>query len=102
MKYHNIKTVIDGIKFDSKKEAKRYQELVIMQKAGLIRDLKCQQPYAITVNTFPICKYIVDFIYYDNNAAELIIEDVKGFKTPVYKIKKKLMKACHNIEILET
>lgn len=99
MKYNNQKTLIDGAWFDSKKEAKRYQDLVLMQKAKLIRGLKRQQSFELVEGI----KYIADFTYFDDTkGGEFIIEDVKGFKTDVYKIKKKLMKHFHNIEILET
>ena len=98
-KFGNKKTLIDGIWFDSKKEAKRYQDLVLMQKAKLIRNLMRQQPFELIEGV----KYIADFTYFDDTkGGEFIIEDVKGFKTDVYKIKKKLMKHFHNVEILET
>jgi len=101
-KYRNIKTVIDGIKFDSKKEANRYQELKLLQKAGDISDLKLQQSYTIIVGDVKVCRYISDFTYIKNNSSESVCEDCKGFRTQTYIIKRKLMKACFGIEILET
>lgn len=98
-KYRNIKTVVDGIKFDSKKEAKRYGELKIMQKARLIEYLRLQVPYSFKVNQILICKYVADFEYMVKG--KLIVEDVKGFRTREYQIKKKLMLAIHGIEIKE-
>ena len=98
-KYNNKKTMVDDLAFDSKREAKRYQDLVLMQKAKLIRNLMRQQPFELIKGV----KYIADFTYFDDTkGGEFIIEDVKGFKTDVYKIKKKLMKHFHNVEILET
>src|SRR3989304_5767939 len=96
-KYRNVKTVIDGIKFDSKKEAARYQELKLLQKAGHISDLKLQQAYTIIVGDTKICRYISDFTYTDLNSFKSVCEDCKGFRTQTYIIKRKLMKACFGI-----
>lgn len=98
-KYRNKKTVVDGIKFDSQREATRYSVLKIMQAAGVISDLRLQVPYVITVNGLKICKYVADFVYIDKGRE--VVEDVKGMKTPTYNLKKKLMKAVHGIEIQE-
>lgn len=98
-KYLNKKTVVDGIKFDSKREATRYSVLKIMQAAGIISDLRLQVPYVINVNGLKICKYVADFVYIDKGRE--VVEDVKGMKTPTYNLKKKLMKAVHGIEIQE-
>lgn len=100
MKYRNIKTIVDGIKFDSKKEALRYLELKQLQKDGKISDLELQPPYSIFVEMQKVCTYKADFSYVKNE--RLVIEDVKGMKTAIYRLKKKLMKACHGIDILET
>lgn len=96
MKYHNIKTFSNGIKYDSKKEARRGDELRLMEKAGLISDLERQKRFVLqegfTNNKGekirPIT-YIADFYYKEKN---WIAEDVKSSatKTEVYKIKKKL------------
>lgn len=98
-KYRNKKTVVDGIKFDSQREATRYSVLKIMQAAGVISELRLQVPYVITVNGLKICKYVADFVYVDKGRE--VVEDVKGMKTPTYNLKKKLMKAVHGIEIQE-
>lgn len=98
-KYRNKKTVVDGIKFDSQREATRYSVLKIMQAAGVISDLRLQVPYVITVNGLKVCKYVADFVYIDRGRE--VVEDVKGMKTPTYNLKKKLMKAVHGIEIQE-
>ena len=101
-KYGNVKTVIDGIKFDSKKEAKRYGELMLMQKTKQIYGLKTQVKYDIVINDVKVCRYVADFTYKCANTDTLTTEDVKGFKTGIYRLKKKLMKAVFGIEILET
>lgn len=99
-KYNAIKTVIDGIKFDSGAEARRYSELKLLEKAGVITDLELQPRYDIVINGQKICFYKADFRYNDSNGFQ-ITEDVKGMKTPVYNLKKKLVKACHDVEIVE-
>lgn len=100
-KYHAQKTEIDGIKFDSKWEAERYNQLSAMQQAGLIKDLQRQVKFVLqdgyTNNKGekirPIC-YMADFQYTDNEG-KLIVEDTKSpaTKTEVFKIKKKLFEA---------
>ena len=101
-KYHNSKTVIDGIRFDSKKEAKRYLELKILEKAGIIKCLKRQVPYVIINKSRygRAIKYVADFTYYEDG--KLVVEDVKGVRTPVYKLKKRLMAERFGIEVKET
>jgi len=102
-KYKNKKTVVDGITFDSKKEARRYGELKLLEKAGEIRGLKLQPKLPIEVNGQKVCTYIGDFEYIDTSKDQVvIIEDVKGRKTPMYNLKKKLVKAVYGIEIFET
>ena len=100
-KYSNEPTEVDGIKFDSKKEAKRYGELTILVKAGAIKDLELQPRYPIIINGVKVTTYVADFRYTGISGA-VIVEDTKGFKTEVYKLKKKLMSAIHGIEIQET
>lgn len=97
-KYGARKTTVDGIVFDSAKEARRYGELKLLQRAGKITDLKLQPRYKLVQTV----TYVADFAYYDREKGMNIVEDVKGFKTPVYKRKKKLMKEQLRIEILET
>lgn len=93
-KYHNKKIIVDGHKFDSIKEADRYCELKLLQKAKVITQLELQprftlQPvFACDGNSYRKIEYIADFSYYENG--KRIVEDVKGMKTEVYKIKKKL------------
>lgn len=102
-KYHNVKTVVDGITFDSKAEAKRYGELKLMEKAGVITTPELQKKYPIVINGIHICNYIADFVYINTEGRKLklIVEDTKGMRTPVYNLKKKLMKAVHNIDVVE-
>lgn len=99
-KYRNTKTVLDGVKFDSLKEARRWQQLAIMQSHGIIKGLQRQVAFPLVVNGNKIAKYIADFQYELNG--ERIIEDVKGFRTREFIMKSKLMKACLGIEVLET
>lgn len=99
-KYRNIKTEVDGRLFHSKKEAARYLVLRDLENSGEISDLKCQVTFTITVNNRKICRYIADFTYIENGV--FVVEDVKGRITDVYRLKKKLMLACHSIEIRET
>ena len=95
-KYSNKKTLIDGIKFDSKKEAKRYSELKLLLNSGYIKDLELQpvfilqKGYRLNGKKIRAIKYIADFRYYDNELEKEFIEDVKGMKTQVYRIKKKM------------
>jgi hypothetical protein len=99
-KYGAVKTVVDGITFDSKKEAARYQELKLLKVEALV----LQPEYELRVNGELICKYRADFRYMDkkNGLWIPVIEDCKGVKTAVYRLKKKLMLACYGIHILET
>ena len=97
-----------GIKFDSKKEAKRYNELALMQKAGIISNLELQKVFELQPK-YTNCKgkkiraitYKADFYYYNKELGKYIIEDTKGIKTEVYKIKKKLLEYKYNMTINE-
>jgi hypothetical protein len=99
-KFGNVKTVVDGVTFDSKKEAARYQALKLLERAGQISDLKLQPTFAIEINGHKVCKYKADFAY--KQGGEQVTEDCKGFRTPTYRLKAKLLKAVHGITILET
>ena len=96
MKYHNRQTTIDGITFDSRKEAERYIELRLLQRVGKISKLKLQPEYELlpgfTVDGIRHRKtvYRADFEYVDENTGQMVVEDVKGMKTDVYRLKKKL------------
>ena len=103
LKYRNEKVVVNGIKFDSKKEARRHQELLLLKKAGAIRKLQHQRKFEITVGGMTVCSYIADFAYIDRKKG-LVVEDVKSpatRKDATYRLKKKLMKAVHGIDIEE-
>ena len=93
MKYKNIITEYQGIKFHSKKEAKRYGDLLLLQKMNYIKDLEIQPKIPLIVNNKTIGSYIGDFKYFDNKLKKTIIEDVKSKATitPLYRLKKKIL-----------
>lgn len=106
-KYHNKKTTVNGINFDSKREADRYIELMLLQRAGKITNLKLQPVFTLQEGFItpkgekvrPIT-YKADFSYRKSENGPLIVEDVKGVRTKEYLIKKKLM-LDKGIEIVE-
>lgn len=107
-KYHAQKTVLDGIKFDSKKEANRYAELKLMERAGVIRDLKRQVRYEL-IPAFDVdgkhyrpTTYVADFVYTDAKSGKEIVEDVKGVRTDVYRLKSKMFAHKFGVSVLET
>ena len=94
------KTIVDGIKFDSKREAKRYTELRLLEKAGKISDLKLQVKFLFQIGgvyiKYPSGRqmyYKPDFFYFDEEKKDYVIEDAKGHLTETYKIKRALMLA---------
>ena len=110
MKYKNSKIDYDGIKFDSKKEAARYAELKILEKAGEIKNLQLQRSFELIPRqkidgkvVERACKYIADFVYQERipGGWQLVVEDTKGFRTESYKIKRKLMLQKYGIKIRE-
>ena len=118
-KYHSKKVEINGIVFDSIKEAKRWAKLSLLETAGAISDLKRQVKFVLiptqrepdTVGARggikkgkvieKECAYIADFVYKDLTLNETVVEDTKGFRTKDYIIKRKLMLYIHNIRIKE-
>lgn len=124
-KYHAVRCEVDGYQFASKKEARRYVELRLLERAGEIADLVCQPVYALQTLTTPqagvtlgqmkrergakaklqlfptIGRYIADFRYTDKRTGDVVIEDVKGFKTELYKWKKRHVEAQYGIQIVE-
>lgn len=98
-KYHSKKTEIDGIKFDSKKEAERYKSLCLREKAGEIDRVEVHpkfrllpsQRFDLMDNERPL-DYVADFMYRERKSGYVIIEDVKGVKTKDYIVKRKLFK----------
>lgn len=99
-KYRAVKTVVDNIVFDSKREAARYSELKLLLRGGVISNLEWHTPLDFLIGGKKIFTYKPDFIYYENG--ERIIEDVKGVRTPVYRLKKKLIEAQFQVKIRET
>lgn len=104
MKYNNRKTETDGITFDSRKEAQRYMELKMLEKAGEITDLELQKRFELVPKQQgerPVV-YVADFVYRDARSGALIVEDTKGCRTKEYIIKRKLMLYRYGIKITET
>lgn len=105
-KYHSKKTVVDGIEFDSAKEAKRYTKLRDMERAGMIQGLRLQVPFELLPSfdcegvKYRGMKYIADFVYYRDG--KQVVEDCKGVKTAEYKLKKKLMAYINHVNIEES
>jgi len=91
---------LDGLLFASKGEMQRWAELLILERAGEISHLCRQIPFSIDVNGVHICRYFADF-QYRTRGGSLVTEDWKGYRTPAYRLKKKLMLAVHGIAILE-
>lgn len=100
-KYRSRITEIDGIKFRSAKEAKFYGFLKLLRRKGEIRDLRLQVPYELNKGGTHSVKYYADFVYTDTITGEEVVMDVKGFRTPQYKKKAKLMLKVHGITIIE-
>lgn len=123
-KYGNKKVIIDGEVFDSKREARRYQELKILERCGAIYNLKRQ----VTYELIPVQRekstrvytkgrkkgqpvegkviekavtYVADFVYKDNTTGKVVVEDAKGFHTKDYILKRKMMLYFHGIKIQE-
>jgi hypothetical protein len=101
-KYNATKTDVDGIMFDSEKEANRYRELKFLLKAGVIGLLELQVEFELNEGGTHSLKYLADFVYRRADTGERIVEDCKGFRTKEYRKKKRLMRQVHNIEIFET
>lgn len=119
-KYHSKKITRDGITFDSRKEYDRYCELLLLEKAGEIKDLKRQVKFVLIPAQREFtneigkngrfkkgkllereCSYLADFVYVDSKTGRTIVEDSKGFRTRDYVIKRKLMLHVHGIRIKE-
>jgi hypothetical protein len=107
-KYRAQPTEVDGIRFHSKAEARRYSELKMLEKAGEIKELELQPKFPLCAHPrmngagVKVCDYVADFRYRKGPRGLLVIEDVKGMKTPVYRLKKKWFQAQYGIEITET
>ena len=96
------KVVVDGIKFDSKAEAARYGELLFLERAGEVFDIKVHPRFPLVVNGIQVAVYIADFRYLDKRR-NIVVEDVKSpvSRTPVYKLKCRLLAACHGLQVRE-
>lgn len=101
-KFNAQKTEVDGITFHSLKEARRYGELKLLERAGKVSELALQVKMPIEINGKHICNYFADFVYTDIATNKVTIEDTKGVRTPLYKLKKKLVEAQYRVTILET
>ena len=120
-KYKNKKILVNGIQFDSKKEARRHIVLLDMQERGLISNLQTQVKFVLIPSQYETyerygkkgkqlkdgkklvereCAYIADFVYTDKEG-KTVVEDTKGFKTKDYTIKRKLLLYTHGIRIKE-
>jgi hypothetical protein len=101
-KYGNKKTQVGDRLFASKKEARRYQELLLLAEHGEIRDLRLQVPFKMVVGGIKICTYIADFVYHDQTGG-VVVEDSKGYETREFKLKAKLFRALFpNYKLLIT
>lgn len=121
-KYNNRKTVVDGITFDSQDEANRYLELKLLKRVGAVTDLQLQKKYLLIPAQYESfarygkrgqrlkdgvrciekeCAYFADFVYTDTQTGKQIVEDVKGYRTEDYIIKRKLMLRLYGIRIRE-
>ncbi|HKY87628.1 MAG TPA: DUF1064 domain-containing protein [Pseudorhodoplanes sp.] len=98
-KYRNVPTEVDGIKFASKREARRYAELKMLEKAGAISDLRLQPRYPLTVNGLHVCTMVGDFEYLDNETERVVTEDAKGVRTRDFINKAKLFHALYGREV---
>jgi hypothetical protein len=99
-KYGATKTMVDGILFDSKREAAYYSELKIREKAGEITGLALQRPFPIIMGGEKIGKYVSDFAFIDHSRGDrLRVIDVKGFDTPLSRFKRKCVEAFYQIKV---
>lgn len=109
MKYGNTRSTIAGEKYASKREANRHQELLLLQRAGHIAGLAREVPFELAPKVHiagesrarPAVRYRADFVYSDVGTGTVVVEDAKGVATPVYRLKKHLMKTVHNIDVVE-
>lgn len=98
-KFNAIKTVVDGITFDSKAESRRYNQLKLLERAGHIRQIELQPRFKFEIDGKLMFTYVADFAYFEGLSR--IVEDCKGVRTPVYRIKKKIIEQAFKIIIRE-
>lgn len=116
-KYGNRKITVDGMTFDSRKEYRRYKELLLLERAGAIQNLERQVKFVLIPAQYEVkgytktgkpiprcfereCSYVADFVYQDDKGV-FHVEDTKGFRTKDYVIKRKLMSHVHGIRVKE-
>ncbi len=105
-KYKNVAVELDGIRFDSKREALRYSELKMLLRSGIIKNLECQVPFelnALDKNMKPakVGKYLADFVYMDQDG-RTVVEDVKGVSTALFKWKARHFELQYGLRIVLT
>lgn len=98
-KYRNIKTEMDGVVFDSRREAAYYSALLFRRRAGEISDIKLQPKFPILINGKHVTDVVLDFTYRDVSGGKVHYIDVKGFANPHSKLKKKMVEAAYGIEV---
>lgn len=107
-KYRAIPEYVDGVRFASKKEAKRFRDLKLLQSRGFISGLRLQPEYTFEINGTKVFTYRADFAYNEKTQTPIggvwlpRVEDCKGYRTAIYKLKKRLIEAHCGIKILET
>lgn len=99
-KFRNVPTEIDGIRFASKREAKRYCDLKLLERAGEIKALRLQPRYPLTVNSLHVATYVGDFEYVESKSGRIVTEDAKGVKTRDFINKAKLFHALYGREVV--
>ena len=100
-KYAAKAVTVDGHKFPSTAEARRYAHLKLLERAGQVVDIELQPRFPLVVQQKLICTYVADFRYIDVVRACTVVEDVKGVKTPLYTMKKKLVEALYPGIVIE-
>ena len=105
-KYNAVRTWCSGYWFASKREARRYSELLLLESAGEVRDIELQPAYRLMSPTpdgslVSTAKYVADFRYVDIPSGETVVEDVKGVRTQVYILKKRWVETQYGITIKE-
>lgn len=103
-KFGNKRVIVNGEAFHSKREAARLPQLRLLERNGEVRNIQRQVKYRCEVNGILVCTYTADYVYEErrDNKWTQIVEDVKGYANDRWPMKKKLMRACHGIEIRET
>jgi hypothetical protein len=107
-KYGAVPTVLDGVRFASKREAARYATLKLLERAGEIKELELQPRFPLYVcrrqngELHKVCDYVADFQYREGRDGVLVVEDSKGMRTPTYRLKAKMFTAQYGLEIRET